>query len=165
LRVNIDPLEGAEGRKQLAVVHTLEDWDEFVLWEDEGNRPIIHFALVLGFLPLELLDDPEAAIGLILVGDHDKLLAEGIIEILGCLVSLLVGPVQDLLVDLLAFGELVVEEFEVGIGLATCDMDRLAALELDSHGSGANRGGIEFVLLQVVVDILGDRDVSDCAST
>ena len=43
-------------------------------------------------------------------------------------------------------------------------MDRLAALQLDTHRFGGNRGTTKVKFIQCVVDILSDRDVVDGAS-
>ena len=44
-------------------------------------------------------------------------------------------------------------------------MDRLTALQLDTHRFGGNRGLTKVEFIQSVVDILSDRDVVDGAST
>jgi len=54
------------------------------------------------------------------------------------LVSHGVGPVEDLLIHGLAFGEFLVKLGKVGIGLTSGGMDRLATLELDTHGGGSD---------------------------
>ena len=44
-------------------------------------------------------------------------------------------------------------------------MDRLAALQLDSHRFGSNRRLSKIEFIKPIVDILGHREVLDCART
>jgi len=67
LRVDVDVLEGAERRQDLAVVHALEDGNELGLGQVAGDGDVVSLGFVIGLLPLEILNDPKTAIWLILV--------------------------------------------------------------------------------------------------
>ena len=133
LRVDVDVLEGAEGRQDLAVVHALEDGDELVLVQDAGNGDIVSLCLVLSLFPFEVLDDPQTSVGLVFVALLDQLLAKAVVEVFGGLIGHRVGPVEHFLVDISALGQFHVELLEVGVGLSGLNVDPLAALEFDAH--------------------------------
>ena len=74
-----------------------------------------------------------------------------------------IGPVEDLLVHGLTLGEFLVKLGKIGFGLTSGDMDRLATLELDTHGGGSDWSRVEFTFFQVTVDVLRDRNMIDGA--
>ena len=114
-------------------MHALEDWHKLILAKHAGDGNVVHLFLVAGFLPLELLNDPETSVGLVLVVLLDELLTDAVVEILSSLVSHGVGPVEDLLINVPALSELHVEKIEVRIRLTGHLVHRLATLQLDAH--------------------------------
>ena len=77
--------------------------------------------------------------------------------------SLVQGPIEDLTVDIAALSELLVEGFETSILLAASNVNRLAALELDTHGGRADWGLAGVILVEHGVMILRHTDVGDSA--
>jgi len=140
-------------------VHTSEERKHLVLVKDQSNGNIVHLALVLGFVPLKLLNDPEATVWLRFVRLLDELLSDGVIEVLGLAAGIAVGPVKDLLVNISALGKLHVESIKIGISLTSCNMDGLRGLELNSHRGCSDWGLSKIKLIQSIVDVLSDRDV------
>jgi len=146
-------------------VHGAEDGHKLVFCEDTGYGSVIHLCLVRVVFPFQVLNDPKAAIVLLLVQRLDELLTKGVVEILRRLVSHGVGPVLHLLVDGLALGQLHVQLVKVCIGLARGLMDRLRALHLDAHGSSGNRRLAQIKLIKPIVDVLSHREVAHLAGT
>ena len=76
LRVDVDPLKGAEGRQKFAVVHALEDRDQFLFGEDTGDGDVVNLSLVIRLVELKILDNPKTAIWLVSILGLDQLLTD-----------------------------------------------------------------------------------------
>lgn len=64
LAVDVDPLEGTEGRQQFAVVHVSEDRNDVVVVEGECLRLVCDRSLCFVFCSFKGVDDPLASIKL-----------------------------------------------------------------------------------------------------
>ena len=94
-----------------------------ILGEDESYRNVVHFGLIVRFVPLELLNNPKTTIWLLFIRLHDQLLTESIIKIPSGIVSLRISPVENLLIQSLALGEFLIKLGEVGIWLASSNVN------------------------------------------
>ena len=144
-------------------MHASEYRDKLGRFEDAGDGDVVHLGLVVGLVPLEVLDNPKTAIVLLLVSLLDKFLTDCVIVFLGRGVSHGISPVKGCLINVSALSECI-EGVKVGISFASGLVDELAALQLNTHRFGGDRGLSEIKLIQSIVDIFSDRDVVNSAS-
>ena len=78
----------------------------------------MHLTLVVSFVPLKLLDDPEAAVWLIFVRHLHEFLAERVIKLSSSVICLAISPVQNFLVNGLALTKGAIKFRKIGIRLA-----------------------------------------------